>query len=294
MNNDWRYSIQYCMPRTDAVFNKLPISKVKYEIYKYLKNPVNTIIKNAINDAKNKIEIDKKDCSCISGCRSYKRFVSVIHEEREKKEKSEWRYMDKELYDKLKEKMIYSKDLDETKRIVTFKEFVNIIEKLQFVSDEFLQELHEIWDSATPVKKRDPVHEIYWKISIFDEVQKKTRSLSSDTLFEPHGRRNRVYSYLPLKKNNFYEEIYWYSQHDNYSCGFIQYHSKSSMGKRNTSVRKIKYEENRRVMPCRKYHSITDLYKICKNFGINVSDIDLKTTSKNALMQKIYPNLRFI
>ena len=66
------------------------------------------------------------------------------------------------------------------------------------------------------------------------------------------------------------------------------------MRKRNTSVRKIKYEENRRVMPCRKYHSITDLYKICKNFGINVSDIDLKTTSKNALMQKIYPNLRFI
>ena len=103
MSNDWRYVIQYIRPGLDAVINKLSISEVKYEIYKYLKNPINTIIKSAISKAQDEINDETEFGNNIvktsnwlqlnedGGCSSYKRYISVIHEEREKVKKSEWR-----------------------------------------------------------------------------------------------------------------------------------------------------------------------------------------------------------
>ena len=302
------------MPRIDAVFNKLPISKVKYEVYKYLKNPVNTMITSAINESKRKINAEKEKCQPLYACASYKRFVASIHEEREKNEKPEWRYIDKPIFEKIYQQVnsydsfyvnpklasdwmkIFNSSEDMT-YVFTYKEFTWLILQMCFMTAE---KVDEMWNSATPVPKRDPVHEIYWKLTIFEDIQKWSRRKAfREEIFEQEGRINRVerrgrtYSYKNLSINRFYEDVYWYSQHDNFSCGFIQYHSNSMKGKQKTSCRKIKYEQNRRIMPCKKYHSSTDLYYICKNFGIDVSNIDPKNTTKNVLMQKIYPNLRF-
>ena len=321
MHSDWRYSIQYCMPRTDAVFNKLPISKVKYEVYKYLKNPVNTMITSAINESKRKISAEKEKCPPLCASASYKRFVAGIHEEREKNEKPEWRYIDKPILEKIHQHvnsydshyvnpalasdwMKIFNSSEDTTYAFTYREFTWLILQMCFMTAE---KVDELWNSATPVPKRDPVHEIYWKLTIFEEIQKWSHRVAfREAIFEQEGhvnrqqgRINRVerggrgYTYKYLKLNNIYEDMYWYSQHDNFSCGFIQYHSNSAKGKQKTSCRKIKYEQNRRVMPCKKYHSTTDLYYICKGFGIDVSNIDPKNTTKNVLMQKIYPNLRF-
>lgn len=318
MSNDWRYVIQYLRPGLDAVINKLSISEVKYEIYKYLKNPINTIIKSAISKAQDEINDETEFGNNIvktsnwlqlnedGGCSSYKRYISVIHEEREKVKKSEWRII--HFFDcKKLEKYGFIENFRGLPEIgssiprigtFTYNEFRRYIKKCPSFSttQESSEVIYEIWENAIPVLKRDPVHEIYRNLRIFERLQQLTmRRVIKNELFEPDPRiTNRVYSYRPLKKNNYYEEIFWYSQHDNYSCGFIQYLSNSDKAKRTKSCRKIKYEQNRRTLPCKKIHSITDLYYICKNFGIDVSDIDIKTTTKNVLMQKIYPNLQFI
>ena len=301
MSNDWRYSIPYCMPEHDSIISKLPIKKMKYDIYKYFHNPISTMMSTAINSAYEKINKENEKCPNLSACSSYKRFVTVLHEEREHprhqgiyKYFPEWRYIDKVQYDSLKVKCYIYLNIDESQRIaVTFNEFLRIVTKASSVRQSLVETIYDIWLTGLPIENRDRVHHIYWTLSVFEEIQKRTNYAKSRALFEEPPRRNIVYSYRPLKKNHVYKDIFWYSQHDNYSCGFIQYLSKADKAKQKNSNRKLKYEANRRIMPCKRYHSITDLYYICKNFGLDVSNIDIKTTTKNILMQKIYPNLHF-
>ena len=230
MHSDWRYSIQYCMPRTDALFNKLPISKVKYEVYKYLKNPVNTMITSAINESKRKISAEKEKCPPLCASASYKRFVAGIHEEREKNEKPEWRYIDKPILEKIHQHvnsydshyvnpalasdwMKIFNSSEDTTYAFTYREFTWLILQMCFMTAE---KVDELWNSATPVPKRDPVHEIYWKLTIFEEIQKWSHRVAfREAIFEQEGhvnrqqgRINRVerggrgYTYKYLKLNN--------------------------------------------------------------------------------------------